>query len=322
MDENYVVPLDALGVGERHLGQLLVGHDLLHLDGAELAAAELEAEPVGPRHDGAVGRGAGGEVELPDEAVHGQAPGVACRGRAGGLPRGGPLEPLAAAPEADPCCAAVGGALLGLVLAAVGAVGLDAAPAAVPVVVALVGGVEPVQPLQVEVRVEQVVRVAAAGVVAPGDLHLGRRELHLQSTRRRREVAERHVAAGPAVVRLARRRGVDLHARVPRRGPLPAERRGRRRRQPRRPRLGAGLLGREGRRHRQRHPQLLLVHPRLHVLLVLVHHRGRVRVADAVHARPGRGAVQALDFRDAAQRRRRNRMERGARAGAGAFKGI
>jgi hypothetical protein len=267
-----VLPLDALGVGERHLGQLLVGHDLLHLDRRKLGTAELEAEPVGPRNDAAGGaRRAGGEVELADEAVHGQAPGVARHGRSGGrVPSGGPLEPLppvgSGGAEADPG-AAVGGALLRLVLAAVGAVGPHAAAAAVPVVQAVVGGVEAVQPLQVEVRVEQVV-VAAA----PAGLHLGRRELVVAL---RREVAERDVAAG-APVRLARAsRGVGgLHAHVP---ALLGRERLRQRRQPRRPGqpIGAALLGHE-RRHRQRHPQRLL------------HHggrgRGRVRVADAVHA--------------------------------------
>ena len=288
-----VLPLDALGVGKRHLGQLVVGHDLLHLAGGELAAAELELEHVGPRNDAAGGaRRAGGEVELADEAVHGQAPGVARQGCGGRLPRGGPLEPLppvggggngSLAPEADPG-AAVGGALVRLVLAAVGAVGLHAAPTAVPVVVAVVGGVEPVQPLQVKVRVEQVLVAASAAVevaAAPAGLHLGRRELVVSvaaAARRRREVPERDVAAG-APVRLARalllRRGVDdgLHAHVP--ALQRRERLWRRRRQPRRPgQLGAALVGQEL-RHRQRHPQRLL------------HHRG-VRVS-VVHAAGERG---------------------------------
>jgi hypothetical protein len=192
-----VLPLGALRVGERHLGQLLVGHDLVHLDGGELAAAELEAEPVGPRNDAAVGRSrAGGEVELADEAaVHGQAPDVVGHGRA------------------------CGGALLRIVLAAVGAVGPHAAPAAVAVVVlpAVVGGVQPVQPFQVEIRVEEVVVApAAVEVPAPSGLHLGRRQLVPLAA----EVPGRDVAAG-APVRRARallRRGVDadgLHAHVP-----------------------------------------------------------------------------------------------------------
>jgi hypothetical protein len=195
-----VLPLGALRVGERHLGQLLVGHDLVHLDGGELAAAELEAEPVGPRNDAAVGRSrAGGEVELADEAaVHGQAPDVVGHGRA------------------------CGGALLRIVLAAVGAVGPHAAPAAVAVVVlpAVVGGVQPVQPFQVEIRVEEVVVApAAVEVPAPSGLHLGRRQLVPLAAE---VVPGRDVAAG-APVRRARarallRRGVDadgLHAHVP-----------------------------------------------------------------------------------------------------------
>jgi hypothetical protein len=189
-----VLPLGALRVGERHLGQLLVGHDLVHLDGGELAAAELEAEPVGPRNDAAVGRSrAGGEVELADEAaVHGQAPDVVGHGRA------------------------CGGALLRIVLAAVGAVGPHAAPAAVAVVV-LLAVVGPVQPFQVEIRVEEVVVApAAVEVAAPSGLHLGRRQLVPLAA----EVPGRDVAAG-APVRRARallRRGVDadgLHAHVP-----------------------------------------------------------------------------------------------------------
>lgn len=205
----YYLPLDALWVGERHLGQLLVGHDLLHLGGGELAAAEFQAEPVRPQRDTVPRsrRRPRREVELPDEAVHGEAPGVTGQRRGGRLPRGVPLDalpPLAAVggPEADPAAGVVG-ALLRLVLAAVGAVGLDAAPAAVPFVVAVVGGVEPVQPLQVQVRVEQVIggrRAAGAGAeVAPPGLHLGRQELVLPG-----QVPERHVAAG-AAVRLARR---------------------------------------------------------------------------------------------------------------------
>ncbi|CAN6164903.1 unnamed protein product, partial [Urochloa humidicola] len=107
-------------------------------------------------------RGAGGgEVELPDEVVHGEAPGVPRHGD--GVPCGGPLErpvpPAAtdvAAPEpADPGGVALGGAVLGFVLAAIS---LHTAPAAVPVVVAAAAAL--VEALQV--RIEQVVYSSAS----------------------------------------------------------------------------------------------------------------------------------------------------------------
>jgi hypothetical protein len=162
------------------VGELLVSHDPLHLGGGELAAPKPQAELAGLP----IGR----EGQGPHEAVHRQAPRVLPRP----VPRGIPPDalPLLAGDDAAPdeeLAVGAGAVVLGLVLAAVGAAGGPHA-ASVPVGAVL----EPAcvgHALHAHVRVEQVV-AAGEGPPAFG--------------RRRREVPERDIAAGPAV-RLARR---------------------------------------------------------------------------------------------------------------------
>jgi hypothetical protein len=226
-------PLDPFGISQSNLGKTLICHDLLLLRLSELSIGKLH---IKQRHSatfqGATptpGEATAGrrqwqlrrlipssKVELPHEAIHGEAatmPGLA------------PVLPVHRR-----------GLALRLVLAALGrAPGARAAGAAVAVVVAVLGGVERVQAVQVHVGVDEVVErgVVAAVRSAPlgrdGDLALDRRR------RGQRRAELREAAEGDIAVRAAV-------------GALPGRQPERRRRLLLR--VGAGR--RRGRRHRVR----------------------------------------------------------------------